>query len=373
MPTKKFAIYAITKHGIAIGKDLLQKLEYAELFSLEKFAPQLPSSAVILPQPFSKELAKYWSDYECHIFIVSVGAVVRMIAPLLKSKKVDPAVICIDDRGKYSIALLSGHVGKANEFTVDIAHKLNNEAIITTASDVQGTLTVDILGRELGWVLHDHEHNITPGCAAVVNEEPVAIHQETGESNFWPAGKAWPPGVSYFPGPLRLSHLSPVMNLIISDRNLEKSHPDVYKKSIVYHPKSLVVGIGCDSQTPEPALMRAMKMIFAEYQLSTKSIALLASIDIKAQELGLQTFASSLQVPLQAFTANELDNTAGVANPSAVVKKYVGTNSVAEAAALLGSGTEQLLVEKHKIYDPDAQKNITIAICRKNFTPRTSL
>ena len=97
-----------------------------------------------------------------------------MIAPYLKDKKVDPAVICIDDKGQFAISLLSGHVGRANEFTNLIANKLGAQAVITTASDVQNTLTVDILGRELGWRLEDDHHNITAGCAAVVNEEDVS-------------------------------------------------------------------------------------------------------------------------------------------------------------------------------------------------------
>jgi len=124
-----------------------------------------------------------------------VGAVVRMIAPLLKDKKTDPAVVCVDDDARYAICVLSGHVGRGNAYTDRIAALLEAQAVITTASDVRGTLTVDILGRELGWTLDDPDRNVTRGSAAVVNAQPVAFVQEAGEPGFCrrtsPYPRAW--------------------------------------------------------------------------------------------------------------------------------------------------------------------------------------
>src|SRR5215468_9232954 len=100
-------------------------------------------------------LADSFTAYDCHVFVISVGAVVRMVAPLLKNKKVDPAIVCVDDAARFSICVLSGHVGRGNAFTDRVAEALGAVAVVTTASDAIGTLTVDILGRELGWKLDD--------------------------------------------------------------------------------------------------------------------------------------------------------------------------------------------------------------------------
>ena len=135
-------------------------------------------------------LADTFTAYDCHVFVISVGAVVRMIAPLLRNKKVDPAVVCVDDAARFTICVLSGHVGRGNGFTDRVAGILGDQSVVTTASDVLGTLTVDILGRELGWTLDDPDRNVTRGCAAVVNAAPVLFVQETGEPNFWPPEQA---------------------------------------------------------------------------------------------------------------------------------------------------------------------------------------
>src|SRR5262249_55831467 len=147
--------------------------------------------------PMGPHLAATFTAYDCHVFVISVGAVVRMIAPLLADKKIDPAVVCVDDDARFAICTLSGHVGRGNDFTARVAAALGAQPVITTASDVRGTLTVDILGRELGWTLDDPDRNVTRGCAAVVNAAPVAFVQETGEPSFWPLDRALPPGVRY--------------------------------------------------------------------------------------------------------------------------------------------------------------------------------
>ena len=371
MARKPFAVYSITKHGLPIAERLLRELPGAELFTLKKFADRAPPASKILPQPFSNYIGEVWTEYDCHIFLVSVGAVVRMIAPHLRDKKVDPAILCIDDKASFTISLLSGHVGKANLYTKNIAKILNNTPVITTASDVQDTLTVDILGREFGWILQDQKHNITAGCAAVVNEEEVQIHQESGEADFWPSEKPWPPGVSYHYGEFDPSKLAASMNLIVSDRQIFQIFPEVRPRSILFHPKSLVVGLGCDKDTPMAVLHQSLMDTCREFALAPESIAALATIDIKAKEQGVRELAQLLQVPLHSYSARELDNTPGVQSPSVIVKKYVGTDSVGEAAALITSKTDSLLVPKQKHYDAETGKNVTIAICRKNY-PRRS-
>jgi cobalt-precorrin 5A hydrolase len=105
---KPWAVYAITRHGIGIARRLLPHLTGADLYVSEKFLQAAPEGALTLPLPMGPALEKTFVAYDCHVFIISVGAVVRMIAPLLQNKKIDPAVICVDDTARFSICVLSG-------------------------------------------------------------------------------------------------------------------------------------------------------------------------------------------------------------------------------------------------------------------------
>src|SRR5262249_44209966 len=160
---------------------------------------------------------------DCHIHIISVGAVVRMIAPLLQNKKVDPAIVCVDDAARFAICVLSGHVGRGNFFTDRVAAILGAQSVVTTASDARGTLTVDILGRDLGWSLDDPDRNVTRGCATVVNETPVVFIQETGEPSWWPEDQPLPKNVRYAESLDGIDPKEFEILLIASDRNLRAS------------------------------------------------------------------------------------------------------------------------------------------------------
>jgi len=370
-PRRSFAVYAITKHGIGIAERLSSSLSDADLLVSEKLFAQAPRHAKPLPLPMGPALASTFADYDCHVFIVSVGAVVRMIAPLLKNKKVDPAVVCVDDAAQFAVCLLSGHVGRGNAFTERVALALGAQAVITTASDVAGTLTVDILGREMGWTLDDPDRNVTRGCAAVVNETPVLFVQETGEPTWWPAGKPLPAGVRYAASLEGVDPDSWEMLLVASDRDLQRTHPRHWDKAVVYRPKSIVVGLGCDRGASAEMVERGVDMLLDETGLSPKSVKAIATIDKKADEEALLSLARRRAWPLVTFTAEELDATAGIENPSEKVKQHVGTRGVAEPAALRASGAATLLVPKRVYTEPNAGRAMTFAAARIPFPKRS--
>ena len=120
-----------------------------------------------------------------------------MIAPLLKDKKKDPGVVVIDDNGEHVISVLSGHLGGANELTHEVAAAIDARAVITTASDVQKTIPVDLFGRRFGWVWESAD-KLTPVSAAVVNEERIAVIQESGEPNWWTHERPIPANIERF-------------------------------------------------------------------------------------------------------------------------------------------------------------------------------
>ena len=131
------------------------------------------------------EMAPLFAGYDQLVFFVSLGAVVRLIAPVLKSKDEDPGVTVVDDAGQFVIPVLSGHVGGANAMSERIADLLGATPVLTTASDVGKTIPVDILGRHLGWQVQAPKINITRVSAHVVNGEPIALVQEAGSTRWW--------------------------------------------------------------------------------------------------------------------------------------------------------------------------------------------
>ena len=367
---KPFAIYVITKHGIAIASRLLPQLSGADLFVSEKLIASAPAGALRMPLPMGPTLLETFPAYDCHIFIISIGAVVRMIVPLLKNKKVDPAVVCIDDAARFSICVLSGHVGRGNMFTDRIATALGAQSVVTTASDVIGTLTVDILGRDFGWTLDDPDRNVTRGCAAVVNATKVLFVQETGEPNWWPVEKPLPEGVRYATSLEGVDPNAFEVLLIVTDREIGESHPAHWKNAVIYRPKSLVLGIGCDRGTAPDLVERGVIALLARHGLSPKSVKELATIDAKMDEPALRALSERYGWPLRAFPPEELDVVPGIQNPSEKVKQHVGSRGVSEPAALLAAGADELLVPKHIYTEPGAGRSMTLAVARRPFVKR---
>ena len=341
----KTAVIAITKHGSTIAR----KLE-GDRYISAKFRTEEPAS--YFDKPIKELTAEIWTKYEALVYVVSLGAVVRTIAPYLKDKHVDPAVIVVDDKAQYAISVLSGHVGGANELTEKIAEILGAKAVITTASDVGKTIPVDILGRELGWTT-ERDENITKVSAAVVNEEPIAFVQETGEKTWWKRETPLPKNI-------RITRLDDARNskavLLVTDRLIEDP---ILERAVVYRPKSLVLGIGCDRGITCEQLEEFVQVTLREHRLSFKSVRNVATVDVKEDEVGLQEFCGKHKLELVCYTSDQLREIKAP-NPSATVEKYVGTPGVSEPAAMLSSGGD-LIVPKQKT------SMMTLAVARVRY------
>ena len=184
----RVCIVAITKHGAAQAAVLARRLPQASICTSAKFAGAF--AAVANPVrayegALRDEIGPLFEGFDQLVFFVSLGAVVRLIAPHLKNKDVDPGVTVIDDAGQFVIPVLSGHVGGANAMAEQVAALIQATPVVTTASDVGRTIPVDILGRELGWRVEAPKINITRVSAHVVNGEPIAFVQEAGRPDWW--------------------------------------------------------------------------------------------------------------------------------------------------------------------------------------------
>ena len=185
----KIAVVSITKHGIALAGKAVAALPGAQLFCPEKFRTEggnaAPGAFHCYEGKVGDQVPALFAAFDGIVCIVSLGAVVRLIAPHLKSKEVDPAVVVIDEAGKFVIPMLSGHLGGANQLAGHLATALGAQAVLTTASDARETIAVDLLGRELGWKFEASHDEIVRCSAAMVNDEPVALVQEAGSADWW--------------------------------------------------------------------------------------------------------------------------------------------------------------------------------------------
>jgi len=197
----RVVLVAITKHGAAQAATLARALPMAHVCVSAKFADAmagLPNPMQAYAGAFKDEIGGLFTRFDQIVFFVSLGAVVRLIAPHLKSKDEDPGVLVVDDAAQFVIPVLSGHVGGANAMAQAVAALLHATPVLTTASDVGRTIPVDILGRELGWQVEAPKINITRVSAAVVNEEPVAVVQEAGSPHWWTRPTPLPANIHRF-------------------------------------------------------------------------------------------------------------------------------------------------------------------------------
>ena len=185
----KIAVVSITRHGIALAGKVVAALPGAQLFAPEKFQAEAeiaaPGAARTYVGKVGDQVPALFASFEGIVAIVSLGAVVRLIAPHLRNKETDPAVVVVDEAGRFAIPVLSGHLGGANALAGHLATALGATPVLTTASDARQTLAVDLLGRELGWTFEATHDEVVRASAAVVNDEPVALVQEAGNEDWW--------------------------------------------------------------------------------------------------------------------------------------------------------------------------------------------
>ncbi|WP_157867331.1 precorrin-3B C(17)-methyltransferase [Gloeothece citriformis] len=334
----------------------------------------LPDSLTPLHQAqiYTGSLKEYlpilWNTHKTLIFCLATGAVVRLIAPLLENKAEDPAILVIDQKGKFVISLCSGHQGGADRLTQLIATGLDAIPIITGASASLGLLALDILGFPFGW--RKGEGDWTGVSAAIANGKTVQVIQEAGSTlwqNHLPEDHSF-----YFGFP---EHNQPIAfsgRIWISATKRKFASSSDFPK-VQWHPRVLWVGIGCIRGTSRQLIETAIEEVFQRYHLATEAIAGLGTIEIKGDEIGLLEYIEQKQYPFKTFSAEVLKSI-NVPNPSTVVDQEVGTPSVAEASALCAakthfSSTENpvLIVPKQIIKSDSESGAVTVAIAQSEI------
>jgi len=359
---KRIALVVLTRAGLALAIRLQRELGtevhiYASQRACKAYAvlaEQDTNISITSFETVAPLLSQLWTTYDQIVLFLALGAVIRLIAPLLQHKHKDPGVVAIDDADQFAISVVSGHIGGANGLAVRCAELLSGTAVVTTASDVHNTLAVDLLAQAQGWYIEDASA-LTAVSAAIINREPVAILQDCGELDWWGNERPWPDNLIHVTNPQQASNFAAL--LVIADRIIEGLPQNV--PTLVYRPPTLVLGIGCRRGVPFSALDTFVKETLVEHRIAFQSIAVLATADIKADEIALQMLAQHYGWSIETHAVETLKTITTIPNPSERVQRLVGTPSVSEASALLSSNEGELIVPKQK------GEGMTLAIARK--------
>ncbi len=243
--TVKIALVAITKNGATKATMIGKQLPEADIFVIEKFVnlvSGVPNTVTAIALPAKNHIGFLFETYHQIIFLVALGGVVRLIAPFLKSKETDPGVLVVDNAGKFVIPVLSGHLGGANEFAIKLAAILGATPVVTTATDVGNTIAVDIMGHHLGWKTESRGKSLTRVAAMMVNEEQIALVQESGSKDWWNKPMPLPNHIHLFDkfDKVKLTAFAAVL-WITNETIPESVWLDLTDKLIVYRPPQLAL------------------------------------------------------------------------------------------------------------------------------------
>lgn len=271
------------------------------------------------------------------IFVGAAGIAVRIIAPFVKDKFTDPAVLVVDEKGKFVIPILSGHAGGANEYASVLAGKLSAEAVITTATDLNGKFAVDVFARKNQLILRDRAW-AKDISAAVLRGEPIAFSCE-GKMR----GK--------MPGELVIGHAQHQISVgIHTENNL--------------HPKAVTLGIGCRRGKPVEEIEEFVQKQLRKHQIALESVISVASVEQKKEEQGLILFCQKYDLPFRTFSAQQLREVPGDFEESQFVEEKIGVGNVCERAAICAQGLNQARIILHKT----AERGMTLAIAEKDWS-----
>lgn len=369
------AIVALSRSGSRLAQELRRRLPGTPRLYLDRrFAPTDPTDPAaaairLYDRPLRPVLQQLFTENRRLILFMPVGVAVRLLSPVMQHKHTDPAVVCVDDAGRFAVSLLSGHIGGGDALTGEVAAFLGATPVITSASHALDTLAVDLLGLDFGWKIEAANETITRVSAAVVNGEPVGVYQDAGQRNWWSANQPWPANLTVYPTLESLSQSPSAAYLVITDRWLpapepgviewdievrgSESNPQRPRNMVVYRPRTLVAGIGCRRDVCLDYLFEFVGNTFHRFGLWEDSIAAIATADLKADEPGIIELAAEYGVPVQTYSAEQLNQVfadfpnAGL-NQSAAAHRLLGLWGVAEPAALLAAGSTELVLPRQK-------------------------
>lgn len=336
----KIAIISVSDKGKELAMDLKEKLDL--------------DSTVIRCDLYHKNVKKYFpilfSEYDAIVAIMASGILVRSIAPLVESKVTDPAVLNIDDNGKFVISTLSGHLGGANELTGKISSLIGATAVITTSTDVNRKLGIDVLARDL-YLSIDDTKEILYFNKAILEGREISLTVNPNK-NF-----------SYLFDYLNRNTLEIDVSIYYSSKvNSDEIHVSLDDHEMILKERKVVVGIGCRRGKEFKFILDGFNRSLEELNMLPSRVNMLASAEIKKDEKGILELSEKLEIPVEFVDIDKLKlfESRDVSKSDFVYSKF-GIYGVCEPSALIMAGFDSKLIYKKTSYNG---VTISVAVSR---------
>lgn len=326
---------ALTRDGAALAARLAEAFPGTRALAPARFAGAPGEGPVEgFSEPVARLVARLWPEAGGFFLIMAAGIAVRCLAPLIRDKARDPAVVVLDAAGRFAVPILAGHLGGANDLAREVGRRLGAAPVITTATDAAGRPAVEVWARDRGFRVEGRRGVIRVN-GAWANGEPVAAFVD--------------PALG---GARLVATLAPHLARVVASEDEARAFEGAlvavthrqtrWKPTVVLRPACLALGVGCRRGADPEAVRAGVLGALAAAGLSPRAAAVVASVDAKADEPALRELAGSLEVPFRTFPPAVLAAIA-VPTPSRRVAAAVGTPSVSEAAALAAGGSELVL------------------------------
>lgn len=347
----KIAMICFTLTGWQTGEQVKEGLEkighQAELFCKSRYLPRS-----------IKESTKDWAGEQFEkaddlIFIGATGIAVRSIAPYVQSKKKDPAVLVIDECGKFVISLLSGHLGGANELAIKVAHILGAIPVVTTATDLHGKFAVDVFAKQNDCYIFRMKEAKEVSAALLAGKQ-VGFYSE------FPWEGELPEGLIWWDSKAVKGQTKPEIGIAVTIH--KDCQPFLSTTHVV--PRAAVLGMGCRKGKESEAVEGAALECLQENQIYPEALWCLASIDVKKEEAGFVALSEKLGIPFLTFSSEELLAVEGEFTSSAFVKQTVGVDNVCERSALKAAHPGHIIQKKQ------GREGVTTALAQREWRIR---
>lgn len=315
----RIAVISITENGKRISDKISEKLD-CERYSFKKY----PSENSVIFENLSEITGEIFRKYDGIIFICAVGIAVRCIAPHIKSKQCDPAVITVDENGKFAVSVLSGHIGGANRLTEIVSDITGAVAVVTTATDTGKKFSPDSFARANGLYICDM-NTAKLIASEILKENKIGFYSEYPYKN--------------------------IPDELIADSNFKYGicisdvKKNIFENTLNLIPKKFVIGTGCKRNTDSDIFEDFILDMLEENNIDINLVYSISTIDIKRNETALIRFSRKYNIPLNFYSADELMSIEGEFSCSDFVLKTTGTDNVCERCAVMGGNS--LILKKH--------------------------
>ena len=348
------AVIAVTRQGTLLGAEIAASLRVAfadypsvatvTLHVKSQWQEVAPPDAVTFEGRLRDRVMELFPHVDTLVFVLAVGAAVRLVAPLLGRKQDDPGVICVDDAGQFVIPVLGGHQAGANWVAEILADAIGAKPIVTTASEANELPVLDRLGYWEAWFVTSAPETVKQVSAAILaGAEPIVYVQPDRYSSGADIPAAWP----------RVDTLEELRGrsgprIAATDRLIDPSIVEDGGPLLMYRLRSVVLGVGCSSDAPADEVEALARATLAEAGLSLEGVFAIGTIDRRRDHPAIVHLAKVANAARFGYTAEKLAAVSDVPTPSTAVLVHVGTPSVCEAAAVLASSDSPILVPKRK-------------------------